>query len=41
MANQAKRGDRLKIADTVINNSGDLADLEQQVKKLHQKMLDL
>ena len=41
MAHQASRGERLAIADTVIHNQGDLASLEVEVDRLHQKMLDL
>ena len=41
MAHQASRGERLAIADTVIYNQGDLASLEVEVDRLHQKMLDL
>lgn len=41
MANQAKRDERLKIADTVLNNSGDLVTLEGEVNRLHHKMLNL
>ena len=41
MANQANRAQRLAIADTVIHNHGDLASLEREVDRLHEKMLDL
>jgi dephospho-CoA kinase len=41
MAHQASRAERLAIADTVIHNRGDLASLEIEVDRLHQKMLDL
>ena len=41
MAHQASRSERLAIADTVIHNQGDLASLEVEVDRLHQKMLDL
>ena len=41
MAHQASRAERLTIADTVIHNWGDLASLEIEVDRLHQKMLDL
>jgi dephospho-CoA kinase len=41
MAHQASRPKRLAIADTVIHNQGDLASLEIEVDRLHQKMLDL
>jgi dephospho-CoA kinase len=41
MANQAEREDRLAIANTILNNDGDLSSLEAQSSQLHQKMLDL
>ena len=41
MAHQASRAERLAIADTVIHNGGDLASLEIEVDRLHQKILDL
>ena len=41
MTHQASRAERLAIADTVIHNQGDLASLEIEVDRLHQKMLDL
>lgn len=41
MQTQVQRTDRLAAADDVINNSGDLASLEKQVKKLHQHYLRL
>lgn len=41
MAHQASRAERLSIADTVIQNQGDLASLEMEVDRLHQRMLDL
>lgn len=41
MANQAGREDRLAIANTILNNDGDLSFLEAQSSQLHQKMLDL
>jgi dephospho-CoA kinase len=41
IASQATRGERLAIADDVIDNSGSLAELEPQVRALHQRYLDL
>ncbi|CAN1489837.1 CoaE Dephospho-CoA kinase [Burkholderiaceae bacterium] len=41
IANQAGREDRLAIANTILNNDGDLSSLEAQSSQLHQKMLDL
>ncbi|SDI42650.1 dephospho-CoA kinase [Ferrimonas sediminum] len=41
MANQASRQQRLDGADDRIDNSGDLADLTQQVDTLHQQYLTL
>ncbi len=41
MANQAGQEERLAIANTILNNDGDLVALEVQVDRLHQKMLDL
>ncbi len=38
---QCSRSDRLAIADDVIENSGDLASLKEQVLTLHQKYLAL
>lgn len=37
MANQMAREERLARADDVLDNSGDMADLERQVVELHQK----
>jgi dephospho-CoA kinase len=37
MASQMSREERLRRADDVLDNSGDLADLERQVVELHQK----
>ncbi|MFA7242379.1 MAG: dephospho-CoA kinase [Sulfuricellaceae bacterium] len=37
MANQATRQQRLSHADDVINNDGDLAALERQVREMHEK----
>ncbi len=39
MATQFSRQKRLKKADDVINNSGDLAGLDESVQKLHEKYL--
>jgi dephospho-CoA kinase len=36
---QASRQDRLAVANTVIKNQGSLANLEDEVKTLHQKMM--
>lgn len=36
MSRQASRSERLALADRVIDNSGDLADLEKQVEELFQ-----
>jgi len=36
---QASRQDRLAVADTVIENQGSFANLEDEVKTLHQKMM--
>ena len=41
MATQASRAERLAVADDVIANDGDLANLEMQVGELHQKYLRL
>jgi dephospho-CoA kinase len=41
MAHQATRAQRLAIANTIINNNGDLSTLERAVEDLHQKMMDL
>jgi dephospho-CoA kinase len=38
LAAQAKREDRLDVADHVIDNNGSLEDLQAQVKTLHQKL---
>jgi dephospho-CoA kinase len=38
---QSARQQRLSLADDIIDNSGDLNELEQKVKKLHQKYLAL
>lgn len=38
---QARRAQRLEIADDVLDNSGDLAELESQVAALHQRYLGL
>lgn len=39
MQNQARRADRLAIADDVVNNDGDHALLHQQIRTLHQTYL--
>ncbi len=39
LAAQASREERLKYADMVIENQGDLKDLAVEVQKLHQKIL--
>jgi dephospho-CoA kinase len=41
IASQIKRETRLAAADDVIDNSGDLAALHQQVRALHEKYLAL
>lgn len=41
MQAQAQREERLRHADDVINNDGDLASLYQQVDKLHQYYVEL
>jgi len=41
MATQASRAERLAVADDVIANDGDLANLEKQVGELHRKYLRL
>jgi dephospho-CoA kinase len=41
MANQASREERLRGADDVIRNDGDLEALNRQVRDLHGKYLDL
>lgn len=41
MAAQASRGERLVVADDVLNNDGDLHHLEAQVAGLHRKYLHL
>ncbi|WOJ94942.1 dephospho-CoA kinase [Congregibacter variabilis] len=41
MAAQMSRDSRLAAADTVIDNSGALAELDQQVTALHEKLLRL
>lgn len=41
IASQSSREERLKSADDVILNQGNLHDLETQVKKLHQRYLQL
>jgi dephospho-CoA kinase len=41
VAAQASREERLNVADDVIENSGDLGNLERQVEKFHQKYLRL
>lgn len=41
MAAQASRGERLAVADDVLNNDGDLHHLEAQVAGLHRKYLHL
>ncbi len=35
MAAQASRAQRLQVADDVIDNNGDLAQLREQVQRLH------
>ena len=37
LAAQAKRNERLAIADDIIDNSGDLIDLDQQITTLHHR----
>lgn len=41
MAVQARRGDRLAAADDVVDNSGDLSQLREQVAGLHHRYLAL
>jgi dephospho-CoA kinase len=41
MGNQATRQQRLSRADDVIDNDGDLAELERQVREMHEKYLRL
>jgi len=41
MAAQASRGERLAVADDVLNNDGDLHHLEAQITGLHRKYLHL
>jgi dephospho-CoA kinase len=41
MASQTQRGKRLAAADDVIDNSGAIAALQQQVRQLHEKYLAL
>jgi dephospho-CoA kinase len=41
MQTQATREQRLQAADDVITNEGELAEVRQQVKKLHEKYLKL
>ena len=40
MAAQLTRDERLALADTVIDNSGDLAALERQAEDLHHRLLE-
>ncbi len=40
MAAQMARAERLEMADYIIDNSGDLADLDPQVDELHQAFLE-
>ena len=39
IATQASREERLRVADIVIDNSTDFSSLEEQCKKIHQKLL--
>ncbi|MEO8443168.1 MAG: dephospho-CoA kinase, partial [Betaproteobacteria bacterium] len=41
MANQVSRAERLRHADDVVRNDGDLQTLRATVAALHQKYLDL
>ena len=41
MANQASRAERLRHADDIVRNDGDLATLRSAVEALHRKYLDL
>lgn len=41
MANQVARAERLKAADDILNNEGDLAALHAQVDELHRKYLEM
>ena len=38
---QATRQERLAVADTVIENQGQLVDLQTAVEQLHQKILGI
>jgi len=38
---QASRQDRLALADDILDNSGDLSELPEKVKALHEKYLSL
>ena len=38
---QATRQERLAVADTVIENQGQLAELQKAVEQLHQKILGI
>jgi dephospho-CoA kinase len=40
MANQASREERLRHADDIVRNDGDLATLRASVEALHQKYLE-
>lgn len=41
MSHQASRAERLSLADDVIDNNGQLAELESQIANLHQKYLQM
>ena len=41
MKSQASRSERLAVADDVIDNSSDMHNLEQQVKKLHRTLFNV
>ncbi|EKD76860.1 MAG: Dephospho-CoA kinase, partial [uncultured bacterium] len=41
MASQSSHEDRIKIANDVIENNGDLAQLEKKVAELHERYLKL
>lgn len=41
IAAQIKRDQRCKLADDIIDNSGDMRSLEKSVKRLHKKYLEL
>lgn len=41
MSHQASRGERLRLADDVILNDGNLEDLSMQVTRMHEKYLHL